>query len=195
MVASAHTASACLLCKYSLDGLPERHHCPECGEAYDELSHVYEKRSNNWLLFLMTSFGMSSWAWLLLDFQRQLSLPWWRVVIEWGLGVFVVTGSLMSTRLWFRRIGQKQSIAALPDRLRLQLDGEEIADYRWDEISTAVVRKALNGSYPELALVSGERKAIVTFLRRRAVVVDLVRLVRRRLRDHRRASAQEPVLT
>ncbi|MGB0717532.1 MAG: hypothetical protein ACPGXK_16765 [Phycisphaerae bacterium] len=181
----------CVLCKYALDGLPERHHCPECGQAYDERSRVFEKGSFSWLTIGLYAFAVFSMTRRMTLFKGQQGASWIRFSIEFLLFSFMMIGLIAWVIERIQRWGQPQSISVLPERLRMQIDGDEIAEFPWDEITTVRAVKGFQKTYPVIDFANGKKKEIGAFFDKREEVIAFVRLIRHRLRVHRRELRQQ----
>lgn len=77
----------CPFCLYSLHGLPDKHHCPECGQEYDEHSRVWiaPRRWNRMMLLVTVGTQLIAVSTLLIVLPVALSPHAW---VRWPIAIF-----------------------------------------------------------------------------------------------------------
>jgi hypothetical protein len=141
---------ACPVCAYPLEGLPQRHRCPECGLEYDEHSCVWASPPLS---------GLRGWLYLLLAplFCAFASILVWEDV--WrnptlshvgGLVLWLFAGTVPTLWVWRTRT-RPLWIATLPSGIHIQ-------DFVWPVIVPWTAARAVEISHARNEVYLSYRK-------------------------------------
>lgn len=116
----------CPVCRYSLEGLPRAHRCPECGLAYDEFSFASYPRSLWWYAWPALILMAPQWVNMfnLLRFGR-----WWGIAL---LSILIVGIAFLVVA--YRR---RPFVAATPGGLMIRC-WLRVRTYSWDSVLRTV---------------------------------------------------------
>lgn len=117
----------CPVCRYSLQGLPAAHRCPECGFAYDENTTVWRPLKPRAIFWGLGSFGGCSF--LAAQIIRGAGSFAPLLLVAWiGLGLYL---SWRCYSIYMRG----QFLAVGPDGLHYRLQTMKTCFLAWDRIA------------------------------------------------------------
>ncbi|MCA9255464.1 MAG: hypothetical protein KDA33_07490 [Phycisphaerales bacterium] len=122
----------CLQCRYSLEGLPSAHQCPECGLAFDAETIVFRRSFTKSLLFDYAPVAVSP----------ELLLIVMIVGLGYGLTALLIAGLILAGAIFlyhlhrFRSVGPRL-VALTKDAVVARLWRGEVRRMTYDEIAFA----------------------------------------------------------
>ena len=122
----------CPVCRYSLQGLPAVHRCPECGFVYDESMTIWVATSRLRQLLLPKNlsetmqtliFGIASLVWTVLSFSRFALFL-----------LFMFLASLAHTLIVMIQFRQRPFVAISRTGISLRGDTPEVVTIPWSRL-------------------------------------------------------------
>lgn len=162
----------CPVCRYSLQGLPRKHRCPECGFEYDEETRVWRPRSfwkfGGIMLFVLgvqlpQAMGRIS--------RRSPSQPlFW---LNAGLGLLFA--GMLGWLIWM--YFKRPFIAVGPTGITVKLDSSVPKVYPWNQIVEVKRPPGKAGGTSATLVTSGEGARPIDVSRVMAEANDLDALI------------------
>ncbi len=140
----------CPLCNYSLNGLPDRHNCPECGFSYDKRMEVLTfalRTQVSWLVaWTLVFLGLAAFtAWTV----GLASIP----MIMYAMILFY---PLYGLYLWRKR--EQNKILLWQDGLQVIRRSRPSPVYSWQDI--CVAEQSFVGGHAVLHMRDGDKIAL-----------------------------------
>ena len=150
----------CPRCTYPFTGLPEAHQCPECGQAYDEKSRLWQSteqvRRKRRKVILITGIMNLAIGCYIAGFAMFQSNALLRSGLILGGTLNVVLG-ILNTLKWHRDSDPPLFVATMPEGIWYSIGGNRALFISWREIQSVDGRSQPDGYSLRIHLISEGR--------------------------------------